>query len=242
MLWHDVFQGHDPTFINIPGEDNLAAFHRGLDSCGTSPVDRLQCQPAPVQRPREHQDLPYLVAIQLHPLETRSSWPRKLLAVSRENEPPPVNLGIQHRPTLLNLNRNYTGVPVLVHLYTLNPRMRLQFAFQHLFVEGVQAGVVWYNVADFGFGVHTGAFHPDAGNGESKVGDEDEDEGSTGGCGNRDQDGAQRFCQGLDPCSSSIPSRSSPAFEMSPAPRVSTRSPLLETFCSTAGRASCWGM
>src|SRR5215212_10705831 len=120
--------------------------------------------------------------------------------------------------------------------------MRLQVSFQHLFVEGEQAGVVWDSVGDFGFGVHTGAFHPDAGNGKSKVSDEDEDEGSTGGYGNREQDGAQRSCQGLDPCSSRIPSRSSPAFEMSPAPRVSTRSPLLETFCSTAGMASCWDM
>src|SRR5687768_14049492 len=241
MHGHDVFQGHDPTFTNVPGENNLAALHRGLDSCGTSPVDGIQRQPAPVQRPREHQDLPYLVAIQLHPLETSSPWPRKLLAISRENEPPPVNLGIQHRPTLFNLNRNYTGVPIHVHLCTLNPRMRLQVVLQHVFVESEQAGVVWESVGDFGFGVHTGAFHHDAGDGESEVGDEEEDEGSGGGYSNRDQDGAQRSCQDLDPCSSSIPSRSSPAFEMSPAPRVSTRSPLLETFRSTAGMVSCWG-
>src|SRR5215217_2595627 len=205
MFWHDVFQGHDPTLTNIPGEDNPAAFHRGLDAPSTSPVDRFQCQPALVQLPREHQDLPYLVAIQLHPLEASSPRPRKLLAVSRENEPPPFNLSIQHRPALLNLNRNYTGVPILMHLSTLNPRMRLQVAFQHLFVE-------------------------------------DEHKGRSGGCGRRDQDGPQRACQGLDPRSSSMPSRSSPAFEMSPAPRVSTRSPFLETFCNTAGMASCWGM
>jgi hypothetical protein len=116
-----------------------------------------------------------MVAIQLHPLETSSPRPRKLLAVSRKNEPPPVYLGIQHRPTLLNLNRNYTGVPILVHLCTLNPRMRFQVVLQHLFVKCEQAGVVWDSVDDFGFGVHTSVFHPDAGNGKSKVGYQEED-------------------------------------------------------------------
>ncbi len=120
------------TLTHIPGEDHLAALDRGPDAPGTNLVDRVQTQPAFVQRTRELQDLPYLVAIQLHPLETRSPEPRKLLAVRRHNEPPPVDLGIQYRPTLLNLNGNYTGLPVLVHLRTLNPRIRLYSTLEHL--------------------------------------------------------------------------------------------------------------
>jgi hypothetical protein len=53
--------------------------------------------------------------------------------------------------------------------------MRFQVVLQHLFVEGEQAGVVWDSAADFGFGVHTSVFHPDAGNGKSKVGYQEED-------------------------------------------------------------------
>ena len=158
----------------VPGEDDAPALHGGLDAPGTDPVDGVQRHPAPVQRLREIQDLPYLVAIQLHPLETRSPEPRKLLAVGREDDPPSVHLGIQHRPTFLNLNGNYTGVPVLVHLRTLNPRIRLHLVLQHLVVEGEEAGVVWDGVCDLGFGVHPGAFDPDAGDGKVEVGDEED--------------------------------------------------------------------
>jgi hypothetical protein len=53
--------------------------------------------------------------------------------------------------------------------------MRFQVVLQHLFVKCEQAGVVWDSVDDFGFGVHTSVFHPDAGNGKSKVGYQEED-------------------------------------------------------------------
>ena len=92
---------------------------------------------------------------------------------------------------LLNLNGNYTGLPVLVHLYTLNPRVRLYLTFQLLFVEGEEARMIWDGVPGLGFRVHEGALDPDAGNGEAKVGDDDDGDGSSDGHGRRDQDRAQ---------------------------------------------------
>ncbi|HET7272730.1 MAG TPA: hypothetical protein VFI90_16790 [Rubrobacter sp.] len=46
-------------------------------------------------------------------------------------------------------------------------------------------------VPGVGFGVHAGAFDPDAGHGEAKVGEEYDGEGSSDGNGRRDQDRAQ---------------------------------------------------
>jgi hypothetical protein len=144
-----------------------------------------------VQLVREIQDLPYLVAIQLQPRETRSPEPRKFLAVRGQHDLPSVHLGIQYRPTFLNLNGNYTGVPVFVHPCTLNPGVRFYFSLQLFVVKGEQAGVIWNGVCDLGFGVHAGAFDPGALDWEEEVGDEEDGEGSSDGDGRREQDRAE---------------------------------------------------
>ena len=163
----------------------------------------------------------------------------KLLAIRGQDDLSPIDLGMEHRTTLLNLNGNYTGLPVLVHPCTLNPDVRLHFILQQLIIEGKEAGVIRDGVGGLGCVVHTGAFDPDACNGEAEVGNEEDGEGSSDGHGRRDQDRAQGA--GQDAWSSSMWSRFSPTCEISPAPRVSTRSPLSEICLRTPGMASCWG-
>jgi len=91
---------------------------------------------------------------------------------------------------LLNLNRNYTGFPILGHPRTLDPRIRLYFALQGFLVEGEEARVVGHGGPRVRFGVHSGAFDLDAGHREAQVGDDDDGEGSSGGDGRRDEEGA----------------------------------------------------
>src|SRR5215210_6628498 len=241
MFGHDALQGLGLAVVNVPGENHGPVLHGGADAVGTSPVDRVNRHSVVVQRTREIQDLPHLVAIQHHQVEARSPEPREFLPVRGQNDLPTVNLCIQHRPTFLNLNGNYTGLPVFVHLCTLNPNIRLYSGFQQARVQGEQASLIRDGVHGLGLGVHAGAFDPHTRNGKVEVGDEKNGEGSSDGDGYRDQDRAQVTIQDWDPGSSSMSSRLSPTCEISPAPSVRTRSPPSEMLCRTRGIASCWG-
>src|SRR4028118_65618 len=187
---------------------------------GVGGIHRLLLQAALPQDPPDPQDVSYLILVQLHPGQARPPEPGKLPAIERQRPAFSLDLSVEHRPPLLNLNRNYTGLVILKHLSTLNPRVSLYSALQSLFVEGQEAGVLGDGGPGVGFGVHGGAFDPYAGNGEAQVGDDHDGGGSGDGDEEGDQDRAQVGGHGLYLGAPSFSRRSSPTPGMSPAPRV----------------------
>src|SRR4028118_1754458 len=135
---------------------------------GVGGIHRLLLQAALPQDPPDPQEVSYLILVQLHPGQARSPEPGKLPAIERQRPAFSFDLNVEHRPPLLNLNRNYTGLVILKHLHTLNPKVRFYATLQLLFVEGQEAGVLGDGVPGVGFGGARGALDPSPGPGGSR--------------------------------------------------------------------------
>src|SRR3712207_4546546 len=208
VLAHDPLQGPRLPGADIPGEDDAAALDGGLDAARPHLVYRVQPDAVALQYPCELHDLPQQILTQLNSLEVRSSRLREPGPVRRQDHPPPLNLSVQRRTAFLNVNRNYTGIPILGHHCILYPTVRLYLLLPRGAVAGQEARAVGDGVPGRGFGVHSGPYDLHARDGDGQVCGDEDDVGGSGGDGHRDDEGAEQVSDGRylrPPGSSAVP-------------------------------------